>query len=64
MKIAPSHPLFAYSFSLLKVLNANLNEWTDGSPLMGGSVFDAIVLPVPKKILKNFEFGPAGEISQ
>ena len=54
-----SFSINSYSFSLFKVLDASLNEWTDDSPLWGGSVYDAIALPVPKKILKNCEFGPA-----
>ena len=43
---------------LFKVLNASLSGWTDNFYLFGGSVYDAIVLPIPKKILKSCELGP------
>ena len=48
-----------FSFKHCKVLNSSLNEWTEGSRFFGAPVYDAIVLPVPKKILKSCEFGPA-----
>ena len=48
-----------FSFRHFQVLNASINGWTDHSHLFGASVYDTIVLPVPKKILKSCEFGPA-----
>ena len=54
-----SHTDKLLSFKHCKVLNSSLNEWTDGNLLFGSPVYDAIVLPVPKKILKSCEFGPA-----
>ena len=43
---------------LFKVLNASLSGWIDNFWLFGGSVYDAIVLPIPKKILKSCKLGP------
>ena len=45
----------------LKVLNASLSGWTENFHLLGGSVYDAIVLPIPKKILKRCELVPQGQ---
>jgi len=41
-------------FSTMKVLNASLQWWTDDTYI--SPVYDAIVLPVPKKILKGCNF--------
>ena len=48
---------FSVLIQCFKVLNASLQEWTDNSHIWP-SVYDAIVLPVPKKILKSCNFGP------
>ena len=62
MKVMASSPFLFMKMSshsdLFKVLNASLSGWTDNFYLFGGSVYDAIVLPIPKKILKSCKIGP------